>query len=292
MKEIWKDIKGYEGKYQVSNMGRVRSLDRIDRAGAKRKGQILKPNIESNGYVRVHLADGKGYNRESVHRLVAEAFVERKSGTDNIVNHLDNNPSNNRADNLEWTTYKGNMQWAAKQGRMKGCPANLKKAQESKRIPVIAIDANGNRTWFESQVEAGKTLGVGAGHIAAACRKEYGYKKLKGYSFEYADAEYQSSLKPNKIGKSKEELLRELSERMKGNTYGKGKKPSPKNIAASRAKLGKPIEQYDLNGNYIRSFECENDVLKELGIAHSYDVANGKRKTAGGYKWRWKEKES
>lgn len=289
MKEIWKDIKGYEGKYQVSNLGRVRSLDRLDRSGAKTKGKILNPKANKSGYVRVHLADGNGYNRESVHRLVAEAFVERKAETDNVVNHLDNNPSNNRADNLEWTTYKGNMEWAAKQGRMKGCPKNLAKAQENKRIPVIAIDAEGNRTWFASQKEAQKVLGVSAGHIAAICRKEYGYKRSKGYSFEYADEEYQKTLKPNKVATPREEVIEQLRERMKGNTYGKGKKPSPKNIAASREKLGKPIEQYDLQGNYIRTFECDHDVLKELGIAHSYDVANGKRKTAGGYIWRWKE---
>lgn len=290
MEEIWKDIKGYEGKYQVSDLGRVRSLDRLDRAGARTKGKILNPKADKRGYIRVHLADGERYNWESVHRLVAEAFVERKVETDNVVNHFDNNPSNNRADNLEWTTYKGNMEWAAKQGRMKGCSRNAIKASEKKKIPVIAIDAEGNRTWFESQTEAQKVLGVSAAHIAAICRKEYGYKRSKGYSFEYADEEYQKKLKPNKVATPKKELIEQLRKRMKGNTYGKGRTIPESTKQAIRAKLGKPISQFDKNGNYIRSFECCEDVVRELGISHSEDVANGKRKTAGGYIWRWKEK--
>lgn len=289
MNEIWKPIKGYEGKYEVSNFGRVKSLERFDRSGAIIREKILSPKPQKNKYVRVHLSTGNGYCWESVHRLVAEAFVERKSKQDTIVNHLDNNPHNNRADNLEWTTYSGNMQWASKQGRMKGKPENLVKAQEEHRIPVIAIDANGKRTLFKSQVEAGRVLGVSAGHIAAICRKEYGYKQSRGYTFEYADAEYQKSLRPNKIAMPENERIEKLRERMKNNQYGKGKKPTEKNILAIRQKLGKPICQYDLSGKFLKEFACCIDVERELGITHVADVANGKRKTAGRYIWRWKE---
>lgn len=290
MNEIWKAIKGYEGKYEVSNYGRIKSLERTNRVGSIIKSKILNPKAQKNGYIRVHLSTGNGYRSEAVHRLVAEAFVERKSEYDDIVNHLDNNPRNNRADNLEWTTYKGNMQWAAKQGRMHFSSGNLAKAQESKKVPVIAIDQNGNRTRFESQRDAEKVLGVSASHIAAICRKEYGYKHSKGYEFEYADEEYQKTLKPNKVGKSKDELNTEKRERMRGNQYGKGKKPSEKNKLASRQKLGKPICQYDIHENFIREFPCCIDVEREIGIFHTGAVANGKRKTAGGYIWRWKEK--
>lgn len=286
--EIWKDIKGYEGKYQVSNMGRVRSLDRFDRVGNPRKGRLLNPKPKNNGYVRVHLADGKGYAHESVHRLVAEAFVERRNPEDIIVNHLDNNPTNNRADNLEWTTYQGNMQWAAKQGRMKGCPTNLLKAREVLKKPVIAIDKDGNRIWFASQAEAARVLGLNSGHIAHVCRKEYGYNQTGGYEFEYADAEYQKTVKPKRVAMSEEERWKQHRERMKGNKYSLGRKPSAKCIQTIREIHGKPILQYDRDGNFIKEYACCMDAEREIGVRHAYDVANGKRKTAGGYVWRWK----
>lgn len=289
MKENWKDIKGYEGKYQVSNYGRVKSMARLNRSGARINEKILDPKPQRNGYVIVHLSGDDGYHRHLVHRLVAEAFCKKKNDTDNIVNHLDNNPSNNRSDNLEWTTYKGNMQWAAKQGRMKCNPSNLAKAQRAKRVPIIAIDTLGNKYRFDSQKDAEKALGVKASHIAAFCRKEYGYKQSKGYIFEYADAEYQKSLTPNKVKMTDEERTIFFSERMKGNQYGKGRRLSENSISTIKQKLGKTILQYDKEGNFIKEFSCAEDVVRELGISHSDDVANGKRKTAGGYVWRWKE---
>lgn len=287
--EIWKDVRGYEGKYQVSNYGRIKSLPRLDRVGARIKGKILNPKPQPSGYVAVHLSDGTGYQRKLVHRLVADAFVERKHHSHNIVNHLDNNPSNNHADNLEWTTYKGNMQWASKQGRMKGNPRNFDKAHERSKKPVIAIDKNGNHFRFESQKDAAKAIGVHSEHIAALCRKEYGYKQSHGYVFEYADEEYQKTLKPKKVKMSDEERTEFLRNRMKGNQHGKNKKPSKENIDKIKQITSKPICQFDKNGNFIKEYESSNSVLNTTGIHHSCDVANGKRKTAGGYIWRWKE---
>ena len=184
--EIWKDVKNYEGYYQVSDLGNVRSLDHIGSDGHRYKGKLLNPKGDKLGYKRVHVSKKGVDDWLLVHRLVAEAFITKPSEECDVVNHLDNNPSNNRADNLEWTTYKGNMQWAAAQGRMKYNPQNLKKAQESLRRAVIAIDKNGNRYYFESQAEAAKTLKVSHSHIAQACRKDYGYKTVGGYTWEYA----------------------------------------------------------------------------------------------------------
>ena len=184
--EIWKDIKGYEGLYQVSNLGNVKSLDHISSDGHLYKGKMLNPKGNKLGYKRIHVSKYGKAEWLSVHRLVAEAFIRKPCSEYDIVNHLDNNPSNNRASNLEWTTYKGNMQWAAAQGRMKGCPQNLKKAHENSRKAVIATDKNGKRYYFKSQTEAGRILNVTRGHIAAACRKAYGYKMVGGYTWEYA----------------------------------------------------------------------------------------------------------
>ena len=185
--EKWKAITGYEGLYEVSDQGRVRSVDRVDNIKHFHPGKFLSIRPRPNGYICAHLSKEGVAKWYSVHRLVAEAFVEKPIGC-NIVNHLDNNPANNAACNLEWTTYKGYMQWATKQGRMHYKPENLRKAQESQKRPVIAIDKEGNRYSFSSQREATDKLGLSEaqrGHIAACCRKDYGYQTVAGYSWQY-----------------------------------------------------------------------------------------------------------
>jgi len=109
IKEIWKDIEGYEGKYQVSSIGRVKSLPRkinhnIPGFLRNWKGGIVMPYVGKNGYYRVMFGDRK---RELVHRLVAKAF---HCNPDNrpCVNHKDGDPSNNHKSNLEWVTYSEN----------------------------------------------------------------------------------------------------------------------------------------------------------------------------------------
>lgn len=151
------------------------------------KGKILKGNTNEEGYIRVHVSkDGKPFVL-LVHRIVAEVFCTNPN-SHNVVNHLDNNPSNNCATNLEWTTYQGNMQWASMQGRMHYKPENLRKAQKAHERPVIATDKNGKDYYFSSQREAADSLGIkcSRGHIAACCRKEYGYKTAGGYTWRYA----------------------------------------------------------------------------------------------------------
>lgn len=184
--ETWKDIKNYEGYYQVSDLGNVRSLDRIGSDGHKYKGKPLKPYVNRLGYKMVYLSRHNAVERLLVHRLVAETFIKKPSEECNIVNHLDNNPSNNKTNNLEWTTYSGNLKWAAVQGRIKYHPENLKKAQEAKKRPVIATDRNGFRYYFESQTEAKTILGIKSGNISASCRKESRYKTVGGFTWEYA----------------------------------------------------------------------------------------------------------
>ena len=110
MKEVWKDIKGYEGLYQISNYGNVRSLDKIIVDKYKKylmKGKQLKLNIRNTYYV-INLVKNKKRKSFQVHRLVAEAFLSNPNNY-KIVNHKDENPLNNNVDNLEWCTQKHNV---------------------------------------------------------------------------------------------------------------------------------------------------------------------------------------
>ena len=116
-KEVWKDIEGYEGKYQVSNLGRVRSLDRypLFKDGRKRllKGQVLKPVKDHNGRLYVKLSNNENVRRnKSISRMVATAFLGSPEGALLEVNHIDGNPLNNHIKNLEWTTRQENMKHA------------------------------------------------------------------------------------------------------------------------------------------------------------------------------------
>lgn len=286
--EIWKAIKGYEGYYSVSNYGRIRREEHTDSYGHTYKQRILSAkSTASRPYKRVHLSKDGELEWKSVHRMVAEAFVDNPRPDEyDIVNHLDNDPTNNCASNLEWTTYKGNMQHAAKQGRMKGQPANLAKAIESRKVPVIAIDKDGNEYEFPSQAEAARRLNIRSSHIAAACRKEYGYKQVGGYEFRYADSERQKNAIPNRIGMTKEEQREATRKRMLGNQCSKGRKPSEDNIRKIKEMNSIPVTQYDLNGNKIAEYPSCAEATKATGITHIDDASAGKRKTAGGYIWR------
>lgn len=153
--EIWKDIKGYEGRYQVSNMGRVRSLIR--------NGLIRKPKSFGNaGYLFMVLIKNKKQTRLSVHRLVAEHFVKGyKEGY--VVNHKDEDRHNNRADNLEWCTRSYNSLYGK----------NFRARYESKMKKVIQRDMEGNTIKiYNSVIEAAKTFGTTSTSIVDWCKKK------------------------------------------------------------------------------------------------------------------------
>jgi len=127
LKEIWKDIKGYEGRFQVSNLGNVKSLDRYftNRWGGQtfKKGKIISQRLDHKGYPRVTFSCGRNKITGKVnsftyrtHRLVAETFIDNPENKP-CVNHIDCNPKNNKLENLEWVTYSENQLHAEKLGR-------------------------------------------------------------------------------------------------------------------------------------------------------------------------------
>lgn len=109
--EQWKDIDAYEGMYQVSSHGRVRSLDRKDHRGRFWKGRILKQVKIKSGYYQVTLLKIGKQKQIGVHRLVALAFVPNENKP-KIINHKDGNKTNNFASNLEWVTVSENTKHA------------------------------------------------------------------------------------------------------------------------------------------------------------------------------------
>ena len=180
-KEIWKDIKGYEGLYQVSNYGRVRSLDRIivdNWCTRKFKGKVLNPT-EHNGkqpYLYVALSKQGKAKKVFVHQLVAEAFVPNPENKPQ-VNHKDGNPKNNKASNLEWVTNAENTQHAYNTGlnsKSKKCSLINMKTKEIKEFP--------------SMRQLGVYLGKSNGWVYSVVKEKGGKFNYKNYQIKVGDA--------------------------------------------------------------------------------------------------------
>lgn len=117
MQEIWKDIPNYEGLYQASNFGRIKSIQYFNHANNKiyPREKILKPILNEKGYCRVDLSKSGESKRHRVHRLVAKTFLPNPYNLLE-VNHIDGNKQNNNVNNLEWCSRSHNMKEACKLG--------------------------------------------------------------------------------------------------------------------------------------------------------------------------------
>lgn len=190
-KEIWKDISGYEGLYQVSNLGRVKRLEWKRFSLGKWqtiKEKILKQTISTTGYWHISLnKNGKHYTYK-VHRLVAEAFIPNP---DNLpcINHKDNNPLNNNVKNLEWCTYKYNNNYGNHNEKLRQSRLGKKASEEAKqkmrnaspkRLSVQCIET---KTIYKSINEASRKTGIDASSISKACKGKN--KTAGGYHWKY-----------------------------------------------------------------------------------------------------------
>ena len=166
--EVWKNIKGYEGSYEISNFGRVRSHIKLGTPT-----YYKTPILSTSGYYTVTLSkDGKTISSIGVHRLVAEAFIENIDSTKTEVNHKDGNKLNNYYENLEWVTRKENNEHAIKTGLRKYVKPIEQYTLDGELINI-----------FTSSAEAGEFLGKGRRtntHIINCCKGKiptaYGYK--------------------------------------------------------------------------------------------------------------------
>ena len=161
MEEIWKDIKGYEGLYQISNYGRIYSL---------KKG-IIKRSSLNRGYVCIRLyKNGKG-KPYSVHRLVAKHFIPNPNNYP-CVNHKDENPSNNCVSNLEWCTYSYNNTYGSRLERCAKSMKDFKHTEESKKRISNTLKTN----HFKKRVQC-----VTTGEVFNSVKEAGEYYSIKSY---------------------------------------------------------------------------------------------------------------
>ena len=154
-KEVWRDIPNYEGFYQASNLGRIKSLERIDAIGRKRKEKILKPRITRGGYYLVALTKQSIRKDYLVHRLVWSAFNGQiPEGYE--INHLDERPVNNALSNLSLVTHKENINYGTR----------TEKCSKS----VLQFDLNDNFIKeYPSTHQVERELGFAQGNIVSCC---------------------------------------------------------------------------------------------------------------------------
>jgi hypothetical protein len=158
--EEWRSIPGYEGLYEVSSLGRVRSLDHMVRnrySVALKRGIVLRQTPDRRGYMQVHLSNGSKVETCKVHRLAATAFIGPPPTPDAQVNHIDFTKDNNVFVNLEWCTRQKNHRHAVDGGRLDGSisPKRGKKLTPAKVLSIRAASANG-----ETDKSIGTRFGV------------------------------------------------------------------------------------------------------------------------------------
>lgn len=172
MEEIWLPVKGYEGFYEVSNFGNVRSLN-YNHTGQRK---VLSQG-EDKGYLKVVLCKNGKTKNFSVHRLVAEAFLPNLLD-EQEVNHIDENKQNNQVSNLEWCDRKYNINYGNRNQRVAEKNTNGKCSK-----PLLQFSKTGEliKEW-SSTMEAARN-GFNQGAVAACCRGEK--KSYKGYIWRY-----------------------------------------------------------------------------------------------------------
>lgn len=248
MNEIWKDIVGYEGQYQVSNLGNIISLN----YGRSGKPHLMKPTITHDGYYRVHIGGKKHPLMKTVHILVAKAFIPNPDNKPQ-VNHIDGDKTNNCVTNLEWVTGKENIHHAIVNGLRK--PDNhvyLKGEHHYASKPVVQYDLNGNyvKLW-QCQSDAARFLNCKSSSIVNCLNSPT--KSCKGYYWRTPSTDI-----PQKIEVRKHHLSPRI------------------------------IRQYSVQGELLREWDSFKEIMSENPSYKASSLSaccSGAQKTAYGYRW-------
>ena len=250
MEEEWKDIEGYEGYYQVSNFGRVKSLDRYVKDTKRNcfnfvKGRIMSPSsADKKHYMQVGLSKNNKVIHYLIHRLVAQAFIPNPNNLPQ-VNHKDENKENNRADNLEWCTAEYNTNYgtrALRQGISSG-----KTVYQYNKEGVL-------ENTYHSERYASKEIGVSSTSIHACCVGKI--VTVKGYIWSH-----------------KELNTEEVREKINNKYCCK--------------KVYQYTKDGDFIKEYKSTTKAEEETKVKSGDIWRSCV--GKQKTAGGYIWSYNE---
>lgn len=191
--EIWRDVYGYEGFYQVSNCGNVRSLSRtvqrLNNSDLTLRGRVCSQTLSDKGYLTVGLCRDNRIKRVYVHKLVAIAFVDNPNNLTEI-NHIDENPLNNRVENLEWCTHKQNMNHGTVKRRISDKLLN----REDHSIPVSQYTSDGDLVAeYPSMTEAARMNDYNESAISRACCGKG--RIYKGFIWKYTYERKSSNIK-------------------------------------------------------------------------------------------------
>lgn len=182
MEEVWKDIPGYEGLYQVSSFGNVKSLGRYGKNRYKpiwRPGKVLSAGKDNKGYLTVVLSKNSKRHTYKVHRLVALTFIPKEDGKPQI-NHIDGNKSNNNINNLEWCSQSENMLHAWETGLQK----RMHKKNDLRSISIVQYNSDMQLVnTYPSMMEAERKTGISSASISRSVRQGY---KAGGFVWKYA----------------------------------------------------------------------------------------------------------
>lgn len=255
--EIWKDIKGYEGLYQVSNLGRVKSLDRIvsNNGGFMcRNGKLLYQGTVK-GYKKVSLCKNSIMKHYLVHRLVIQAFIPNPQNYP-YVNHKDENKQNNCVDNLEWCDRSYNNNYGSRNERASITLTN--RSDLSVPIKQYTLEGKFIKEW-PSIMEASRKTNTSPSSIYMCCINKY--MQSNGYLWHYS-SDYPTN-----------------------NDIEPYIKPKPhKSIITN---------QFTIDGVFVKSWPSAKDAAISLGLTHTNicKCCRGQLKSCGGYIWKYDNKE-
>lgn len=251
MKEVWKDVHGFEEAYQVSNFGRIKRKERTDSNNRTHKERIMSPSMYSNGYMNVELRMNNKKRRTSVHRLVAEAFIDNPLNLPQI-NHKDENKANNHVSNLEWCTAQYNIRYKDGVKRRRATAILNSNAVCKYSMEGEFIEK------FECATDAAISVNGSCTEILSCCHHRAHSLSYKGYMWRFLSECNCNKIEPYRIKKSS---------------------------------LCRKVGQNTLDGDFIQYFYSVQKAAESVNARPSNirRCCLGKIKSCMGFKWRFSD---
>lgn len=273
-KEQWKAINGFDGKYEVSNRGRIRSLNYNNTGMVK----ILRASKnQSTGYMQVGLYEPSTQKNmpKYVHRLVAEAFIPNPKNLEQ-VDHIDGNKQRNCKSNLRWVSRKFNN--SRKRAKMLRAQNMVRKT--SHKHQFVKATKGDEVRYFKGIVQASKALGFS--HVLGIKVIRGDFKYAKGWTLEYIDRKSTEGMNANVDVRKKSDILRERRKILKAQRKAHVKEMHlPPKMAHCVIALNPATDEIALM--YPNIYKAQQDT----GFSKIMDAVLGLRERAGCYKWAW-----